>query len=102
MRTPFSMHADEFRLDQMIGNADLKKLQNRPNEPVRSKAKDPICKDWGYLNASPKGFSEARKRHEEMCKNDPEHHKMESNSDHHGHNEYFCKCGFKYRIDSSD
>lgn len=69
---------------------------------------DEICKDWGYLNDMPNdkeksdAFDKARDAHEQMEKDDPEHHKLIEYPSRWGAGAtYECKCGFSYKVDSS-
>lgn len=74
--------------------------------------KEEVCQNWGYENsysflneddAKTKRWLEAKKRHAQMEKEDPEHHKLvvctdTIRGDHHRR----CSCGFSYAWDSSD
>lgn len=74
--------------------------------------KEEVCQNWGYENSwefmkpdDPKRLRwlEAKKRHAQMEKEDPEHHKLvvctdTIRGDHHRQ----CSCGFAYAWDSSD
>ena len=74
--------------------------------------KEEVCQNWGYENSwefmkpdDPKRLRwlEAKKRHAQMEKEYPEHHKLvvctdTIRGDHHRR----CSCGFAYAWDSSD
>lgn len=69
-----------------------------------------ICKDWGYANMCyfdddfAKKFKAAKKEHEQMVKDHPEEHDSELKESTIGTclHRYSCKCGYSYKVDSSD
>ena len=85
-----------------------KQVINEMSENQTFNNTDEICKDWGYLNDMPNdkeksiAFNKARDAHEQMEKNDPEHHKLIEYPSRWGTGAtYECKCGFSYKVDSS-
>ena len=106
----------DFKMENLDKfNALCRQIINEMSENQTSDCKDAfvssadkVCKNWGYLNDMPNdkeksdAFMKAQEMHEQMEKNDPEHHKLVEYPSRWGTGAtYECKCGFSYKVDSS-
>ena len=94
-------YPETFDINNMISKEEYERLKSQSPDMLGN---DPsVCKDWGCINALEKGagFNEAYKKHEELCKKYPKHHRMDEYRDNYGHDEHQCRCGFKYNVNTS-